>query len=130
MKGRLINEAAGKTFASPGNCTTCHTGSFDVVHPEDVDHSQAIQVSIDCDGCHAGPPPVVDPADPKVHDFCTSCHDAEGGLISLAAGNPAPNECITCHGSDLVALHPSSPTVDPRGNAGQRLCAGFCRRIA
>jgi hypothetical protein len=107
-EGGLINQAAGKSFDIPGNCTTCHTDPFVAVHPDTVDHSQAIQISVDCDGCHGGPPPVVDPADPKVHDACLTCHDGNGGLISLATGNTAPNECITCHGNDIATLHSSS----------------------
>ena len=107
-QGSLLSFAAGKSFASPGDCTTCHTDPFATIHPDDVDHSQAIQISTNCDACHDGPPPLVDPVDPKVHDACTTCHDANGGLISLASGNTAPNECITCHGNDLNNLHPSS----------------------
>ena len=106
--GGLINLAAGKSFDYPGNCTTCHTSTFDTIHPDDVSHSQAIQLSTDCNGCHNAPPPLVDPGDPKVHDACTTCHDANGGLISLASGKTAPNECITCHGDDLTTLHPTS----------------------
>jgi|GEM_PF-1894796 len=107
-QGTLVSLAAGKSFASPGNCTTCHTDQFTTIHPDTVDHSQAIQLSNNCSGCHQGPPPLINPDDPKVHDDCTTCHDANGGLINLASGNNAPNECITCHGSDLSTLHPSS----------------------
>ena len=107
-EGGLINEAAGKSFDIPGNCATCHTDPFATVHPDTIDHSQAIQISVDCDGCHGGPPPLVDPVDPKVHDACATCHDANGGLISLATGHTAPNECITCHGNDISILHSSS----------------------
>ena len=105
-EGGLINEAAGKSFAFPGDCKTCHIGQFDDVHPADVDHSQPIQLSNDCAGCHSAPPPVVDPADPTVHNECSQCHDADGGLTGLALNNPAPNECVTCHGDDLASLHP------------------------
>jgi len=78
-----------------------------------VDHSQAIQLSTDCSACHSAPPPLVDADpvnadDPKLHDACSSCHDVDGGLINLASGNTAPNECITCHGNDLNTLHPNS----------------------
>jgi hypothetical protein len=108
--GGLVSYAIGQTFAAGGNCATCHTESFESIHPDTVDHSLAIQLSTDCAGCHSAPPPLIDAGDPTVHNSCSSCHDTEGGLISLAAGNPAPNECITCHGNDLGSLHPSSGT--------------------
>ena len=110
-EGVLISYANGKSFAAGGDCTTCHIDSFGIIHPADVDHGQAIQLSTNCAGCHSAPPPLVDAVgtdDPKLHDGCSSCHDDNGGLINLAAGNPAPNECTTCHGNDLSTLHPGS----------------------
>ena len=104
--------AAGKHFAdyappnAPGDCTTCHTLTFSEIHPQDVDHSQAIQLSAACASCHSAPPPVVDPNDPTVHSECGLCHGDDGTLINDAAGNEAPNECTTCHGMDLENIHP------------------------
>ncbi|KPK25379.1 MAG: hypothetical protein AMJ61_12175, partial [Desulfobacterales bacterium SG8_35_2] len=105
--GALISLAAGKSFAAGGNCNTCHGANFTGIHPGSVDHSLTIQLSTACASCHSAPPPLVNPTDPTIHDSCGSCHDADGALISLAAGNNAPNECITCHGSDISTLHPT-----------------------
>jgi hypothetical protein len=109
--GNLVSDAVGKSFTTGGDCTTCHTDPFGTIHPETVDHGLAIQVSFDCASCHNPPPPVIDPVDPKVHNDCSNCHDDNGALVSLAAGNTAPNECITCHGNDLNGLHPDSPAT-------------------
>ena len=108
--GGLVSYAIGKSFAVGGDCATCHTDPFGTIHPDTVDHSLAIQLSTACAGCHSGPPPVVDPAEPTNHDTCGNCHDTDGALISLASGNTAPNECIDCHGNDLGTLHPSLGT--------------------
>ena len=114
-QGNLISLAAGKSMAVGGNCGTCHGDIFTSIHPDTVDHSQAIQVSTDCGVCHTSTA-LVDPNDPTVHNACTTCHNSDGTLHDLAAGNPAPNECITCHGSDVSEahslLHVASPGSD------------------
>ncbi|MEJ2032932.1 MAG: cytochrome c3 family protein [Deltaproteobacteria bacterium] len=111
--GNLISLASGKS--APGNCGTCHGDVFTTIHPDTVDHSQAIQVSANCGECHTSTA-LVDPNDPTVHDACSTCHDPDGTLHSLAAGNTAPNECITCHGEDVSqahsTLHAASPGSD------------------
>ena len=94
-QGGLIGSAVGSSFASPGNCTTCHTGSFEGLHPADVDHSALVKVgTTSCGNCHSDPPPLVDPVDPKVHSECANCHDDQGGLIGscLLYTSPSPRD--------------------------------------
>jgi len=108
-EGGLINEAAGQSFNSPGNCITCHTDPFGTLHPASIDHSALIKVgTTSCGNCHNNPPPLVDPADPKVHNACLSCHDSEGGLINEAAGKAfsSPGDCTTCHIDSFDIIHP------------------------
>ena len=102
----LVSLAAGKSFAGSGDCVTCHTAPFAIIHPDTVDHSLALQLSPDCSSCHTNTT-LVDPADPTNHDSCENCHDAEGALISLALGNTGSNDCVTCHGKDISTLHPT-----------------------
>ena len=76
-------------------CGNCHS-----YHP-DIDHTAIVTTTgTQCGNCHSDPPPLVDPADPKVHNACTSCHDANYGLISLAVGKSfsVGGNCSTCHG--------------------------------
>jgi len=104
--GGLVSLAAGKSFTVGGDCSTCHTDPFATIHPDTTDHSLAIQLSFNCASCHTSTH-LVDPDDPTVHDACNNCHDVDGALIGLAAGNTAPNECITCHGEELSSSHHS-----------------------
>jgi hypothetical protein len=85
---------------------------------------------IDCIDCHtatagtgAGMP--IDPSTPagdKVHDACTTCHDADGTLTGSANGNDGGTAggtdgggfCVTCHGSNYFASH----THGEAGNHG------------
>jgi predicted CxxxxCH...CXXCH cytochrome family protein len=96
----LIGIAAGKS--APGNCNTCHGENFISIHPDTVDHSAIVQVDQTfCGSCHSNPPPLVDNDEPKVHNACSSCHDSNGDLISLAIGMSfsAGGDCVTCHGN-------------------------------
>lgn len=110
--GGRISLAAGKTFAVGGDCTTCHVEPFGTIHPPDTDHSAIVTTDgTQCGTCHTGTPLVdLDVDDPKVHDFCSTCHDVEGTLISLAGGKSKPGNCNTCHGADFTTIHPD--TVD------------------
>ena len=50
--GALLGSATGK-FA-PGDCTTCHSGNWDALHPTTAfDHSGLVTVgTTSCTGCH------------------------------------------------------------------------------
>lgn len=97
--GTLSSRAAGVT--APGNCATCHTETFDVIHPGPVDHSSLVTASgTTCINCHTSTA-LVDANDPKVHNDCTSCHNVNGGLLSIAQGKSfsVGGNCTTCHGT-------------------------------
>ena len=104
--GTLIGSAFGNP--TPTDCTTCHTESWETKHTTTAyDHLDIVTVTGTegttapagaCGGCHSNPPPLVDNADARVHNFCISCHDAtNGSLINSAAGKSAPGNCETCH---------------------------------
>jgi len=114
--GARISLAVGKTFAVGGNCTTCHTSTWEATHTVNTpSHNTLIRVATTtCGNCHSDPPPLTDAADPKVHNACASCHDANGGRISLAAGKTfaAGGDCATCHTSAWSTIHaPHSHSV-------------------
>ncbi|MBW2510827.1 MAG: hypothetical protein JRE01_02215, partial [Deltaproteobacteria bacterium] len=107
--GGLISTAIGKDFTTGGNCETCHGATWDTIHTTAPDHTSLVQVATtDCASCHSTPPPLVDNADPKVHNACASCHDAtSGALISSAIGKDftTGGDCTTCHGTAWESLH-------------------------
>jgi len=83
-------------------CITCH-GEFLISH-NNLDHTAIVTVGTTiCGNCHKNQPPLVDAYDPKIHNACTSCHDANFDLVSLAAGKTftAGGDCITCHGNNF-----------------------------
>ncbi len=106
--GALISFASGKTFAAGGDCATCHTGSWESIHTTAPDHSGIVNVAtFICADCHSNPPPLTDAGDPKVHNACTSCHNAStGALLGIAFGKSAPGTCVNCHGNDVKIVHP------------------------
>ena len=82
--GSLKSLAIGQTFTPGGNCETCHTDSWEVTHTTNTpDHGILVRVdATSCGDCHSDPPPLVDADDPKVHNGCGSCHNANGSLMT------------------------------------------------
>ncbi|HKI51318.1 MAG TPA: MopE-related protein, partial [Geothermobacteraceae bacterium] len=108
-----ISLAAGKSFAVGGDCTTCHTNAWETIHTTNPpDHSSLVQVgTTGCGNCHSDPPPLTDATDPKVHNACTTCHNADGSLRSLAVGKDflTGGDCTTCHTATWEVTHTTSP---------------------
>ncbi|MDP2107349.1 MAG: hypothetical protein Q8J76_15230, partial [Desulfobulbaceae bacterium] len=80
--------AATVIAMAAGNCIGCHGN----VSHGNISHETKVAATNSCNGCHNvtagtvnGMP--VDPADSKVHDACTTCHAANGVLLTLAAAN-------------------------------------------
>ena len=96
-----------QTFSTGGDCTTCHTGTWEAEHPTTAyDHLNIVTVTGTvgaagagpCGGCHSDPPPLVDNADSTVHNACISCHNSTtGALFGSGFGKSAPGNCETCH---------------------------------
>ena len=107
--GSLRSLAIGRDFITGGDCTTCHTDSWEATHTvNQPGHNALVQVaSTSCAGCHSDPPPLTNAADPKVHNACSSCHDIDGGLVSLAFGKSftAGGDCATCHTAAWDTIH-------------------------
>ena len=124
--GNLVSLAIGQNFDPPGgDCSSCHTQSFETVHPADVDHSGIVTTTgTQCGSCHTSTL-LVDPADPTVHNGCSSCHDTDGGLISLAEGVSAPGNCNDCHGADFTLIHPDTIDHTAIVTVGETSC-GSC----
>ena len=101
--GVLIGSAIGQ--AAPGNCATCHSGTWQALHPTTVtDHTGIVTVgTTDCASCHDD---TLISAAPETHNACISCHDATtGALIGSAIGQASPGDCATCHGSNWEPTH-------------------------
>jgi len=103
--GSLRSLAVGKTFTSGGDCTTCHTGSWDTLHAAAPDHTSLVRVSTTiCASCHDNT--LVSGA-ANTHNGCASCHNTDGSLRSLAVGKnfTAGGDCTTCHGAGWETTH-------------------------
>ena len=101
--GQLVGSATGKegaTAGTPNNCSTCH-GVFSENHASSIDHLATVVMHNDCSGCHTTVGNFVDPVSPRTHDACTTCHDVNGRLISLAIGHNGGGDCTLCHGNYL-----------------------------
>jgi hypothetical protein len=108
--GTLTGAAVGKEGASasqPNTCKNCH-GLFTNNHAT-VNHATMVSMSDHCAGCHTNTGNTVDPADPRTHDACTSCHDPAGRLVNQAVGHNGGTQggsdgggaCTVCHGEYL-----------------------------
>ena len=89
--GALIGSAIGQT--APGDCTTCHSGTWDALHPTTAyDHGVIVTVAAtSCASCHDD---TLVSAAAETHNACNSCHDAAtGALIGSAIGQAAPGDC-------------------------------------
>jgi len=113
---------------TPIPCTACHNYNPAEIHPFVLDHHTNIVTTegTSCGSCHTSSS-LVDAADPKVHNGCSTCHDATGNLINLAAGKSAPGNCTTCHGADFVAIHPATIDHTAIVTVGSTVC-GSCHR--
>ncbi len=110
-KGTPPLSTVQNTIATGTNvtCATCHTPKVpDVQHGVDHVGQGLVTMATACSGCHVDPAnQFTNPNDPKVHNGCSTCHNAsDNSLKGSAAGhglNDAgfgnPNTCETCHGS-------------------------------
>jgi hypothetical protein len=109
----------GGTFGGTdggGSCEACHTNGFDGYHVASVDHASMVSAYANCSSCHTATGSTVAPGDPKVHDACTTCHQANGRLSGSAVGNDGGTTggsdgggtCFTCHGE----YFPSHSNID------------------
>ncbi|MCB2183329.1 MAG: hypothetical protein KQH63_14945 [Desulfobulbaceae bacterium] len=126
INGTLSGLAAG--IEAPGNCATCHFDPFETIHAgAPSDHSSLVTaIGTQCIGCHTSTA-LVDALDPKVHNSCQTCHDANGGLISLAAGGKTfaqGGNCTTCHTDSFYTVHSPDTDHTPIVNVGTTECAG------
>ena len=106
--GALIGSAIGQTGS--GDCTSCHTGTWDALHPTTTfNHGGLVTVGATaCANCHDD---TLISAATDTHNACTSCHDATtGALIGSAFGRPGSGDCTTCHTGTWEALHPTTTT--------------------
>jgi hypothetical protein len=90
-------------------CATCHVPKVPNFE-HGIDHVGSGFVTIEgaCEVCHVDPATTfIDSNDAKVHNGCTTCHDATTNeLISLAAGHEGGlNVCTTCHENRVWADH-------------------------
>jgi hypothetical protein len=107
-----LRTAYGKVSAMPaggGDCNACH-GIYFVNHAN-ANHTTRVATSSTCDSCHApasiagtGSGIPVDPVNNKVHDACTTCHNATTGALLAAYGKASAmptggGTCVACHGS-------------------------------
>ncbi len=106
--GGLISSAVGTTFATGGDCATCHGSAWETLHPTtNFDHSGIVTVAATgCASCHDD---TLISAAAETHNACASCHDAtSGALIGSAIGQTAPGDCTSCHSGTWDSLHPTT----------------------
>ncbi len=98
-----------------GDCSTCHTqtSTWQSIHDgaSGVDHSTRVYNNSLCGSCHdttaggnapdAITPPYVGSGEAHATNRCDSCHNANGGTLTVAApggsGNIAAGDCQSCH---------------------------------
>jgi hypothetical protein len=112
--GLLRAGSKGDATGGAGECIDCHGADFPSIHAVvAVDHTPIVAVgTTGCGSCHSDPPPLVDAANPKVHNSCAGCHDANGSLLGLAAGKSfaAGGDCTTCHTEGFSVSHTHAHT--------------------
>ncbi len=112
--GALIGSAIGTSFAVGGDCTTCHSGTWEAEHPTVNDHTSLVTVgATNCAACHDD---TLISAATETHNACASCHDATtGALIGSAIGTSfaVGGDCTTCHSGTWEAEH--TPVMDHSG---------------
>ena len=117
-KRQLLSSAVGKTFAAGGDCGTCHTGTFDVLHashlhtvaegPGDLSFDPPGQL---CSVCH-----VVSnwaEIDGTEHNVptngagsCSTCHNSpRQEVIDAITLGADPTVCLDCHSNKLLTVH-------------------------
>jgi hypothetical protein len=108
--GALIGSAIGQTGS--GDCATCHTGSWDALHPN---HGHTVAVGaadlssgISCGSCHAvanwSEIDTQHNVDTNGAGSCATCHNSSRqevvDAVALAAN---PTNCLPCHSNESVA---------------------------
>jgi len=108
----VIHHVSANGYATAGDCTHCHADApGKLVAP----HNTVVVADADCGSCHTATAGLitgmqVDPANSKVHDACTTCHNTDGSLqapygqaIAVPVGG---GTCKTCHGDYFLShLH-------------------------
>ena len=108
--GALIGSAIGITFAGGGDCASCHSGTWDALHPTTTTN-HGIIVTVGATGCADCHDDTLVSAAADTHNACTTCHDAgSGDLIGSAFGQSGSGDCATCHTGTWEALHPTTTT--------------------
>jgi hypothetical protein len=108
-----------------GTCEACHTVGFTGFHAT-VNHGSMVAAYVNCSTCHSATGNTVAPGDPKVHDACSSCHQADGRLSGSATGNNGGDNggnngggnCAVCH-NEYFSSHSNinhTVTVADTGN--------------
>ena len=107
--GGLLGSAFGTSFAISGDCTRCHTGTWEAEHTPATDHTGLVTVAAtSCADCHDD---TLVSAATTTHNACSSCHDAAtGALIGSAIGQTGSGDCTSCHTGTWDALHPTTTT--------------------
>jgi hypothetical protein len=105
LTASVIHHTSAQGYAAAGDCTHCHQ---DAPGKLAADHSTVLATSSNCTSCHAqtvgttsGAP--INPANAKIHDACTTCHETNGALkgpYGKAVAMPtAGGACEACHGA-------------------------------
>jgi predicted CXXCH cytochrome family protein len=97
-QGSLVSLAMGQDFITGGDCTSCHTSTWEATHTPNVpSHGSLVQVATSsCASCHDD---TLVSAATNTHNGCSSCHAADGSPRSLAIGKFlfVGGDCTSCH---------------------------------
>ncbi|MEW6428085.1 MAG: cytochrome c3 family protein [Thermodesulfobacteriota bacterium] len=129
---RAVTAPGGSAPIASGNCNACH-GQYFASH-SNANHSTRVAGLAECTSCHtatAGTATTVpvNPADSKVHDACSTCHNLTDGSLRAAYGRASDMiaggaNCADCHGFFQDHLHhdtvpPSDVTYNPATDTSQ-----------
>ena len=104
----LIGSAVGASFATGGDCTTCHANSWEADHPTTAFAHNGL-VTVGTTGCASCHDDTLNSAAADTHNACVSCHDVNTGvLIGSATGQTGTGDCTTCHTNTWAADHPTT----------------------
>jgi hypothetical protein len=132
-----VTASGGSGDISAGDCNNCH-GTYFPSHGN-INHTTAVAVDGICSDCHTGTKGTTTTVptasgDNKVHDACSTCHEANGVLSTFAqadahnpdwiintgmddggtaGGTDGVNSCLTCH-DDRFTTKAHSSTHDTK----------------
>ena len=122
-----MNHAAATGPVSPGNCVTCHSGSFVSVNAQ-TKPATHIATTQQCDTCHGSTTTWATAsfdhatATPAVAGRCSTCHNSTNALGKPTNHIPTTAQCDTCH-KTFTAFAPA--TMSHAGTTGP-VAAGNC----